>query len=166
MLAESRVARYTMESEIQLEPAIPLLSLLAVVVIIARFTEWCVMECGGQIATRGLLEKMVRGVGGVRTTFFDEYPSGKIINRLVKDADQLRATAPIRLGDSTASVVELAVTAAVMGIASPWAAAVAFPMLLFFFYVQRNIAPMSSSRMIIPAPPRCTSREVGLRQPT
>lgn len=127
---------------IQLEPAIPLLSLLAVVVIIARFTEWCVIECGGQIATRGLLEKMVRGVGGVRTTFFDEYPSGKIINRLVKDADQLRATAPIRLGDSTASVVELAVTAAVMGIASPWAAAVAFPMLLFFFYVQRNIAPM------------------------
>ena len=134
---------------IRLEPAISLLALLAAVVIVGRFIEWCVMECGGQLASRRLLGKMVHGVARVRTTFFDEYPSGKIINRLVKDADQLRAMAPIRIGDSTASVVELSVTAAVMGIASPWAAAVAFPMLLFFFYVQRNVAPMLQRTLML-----------------
>lgn len=125
-----------------LVPSISLLATLAVGVILGRFMQWGIFECGGQMASRGLFERMVRGVGRVRTTFFDEYPSGKVINRLVKDADQLRVFGPIRLGDSTASVVELFVTAAVLGAVSPWAGLVAVPMLLFFFYVQRNISPM------------------------
>ena len=39
-------------------------------------------------------------------------------------------------------------------------------MVTFSCAMQRNIAPRSSSRMMTPVPPRCTSSDVGLRQPT
>ncbi len=140
----SMVECASVPTEIGLEfvPSLPLLIGLAVAVVLSRLFQWTVFECGGQLASRALFRRMLRGVGNTRTTFFDEYPSGKIINRLVKDADQLRMFGPIRIGDSSASVVELLVTAAVLGVASPWAGLVALPMLAFFLYVQRNVAPM------------------------
>jgi ABC-type multidrug transport system fused ATPase/permease subunit len=92
---------------------------------------------------------MVRGVGRARTTFFDEYPSGKVINRLVKDADSLRVFGPVRLGDTIGCVVELLVVAIVIAYASPIAALIALPTFLFFVYIQRNLAPMLQHLLLL-----------------
>ncbi len=118
------------------------LSILALAAFLCRFIQWTAFESGGQIASLGLFRRMVKGVGNVRTTFFDEYPSGKVINRLVKDSDQLRVMAPIRIGDATSAVVELLVVAGMIAIASPLAAVVVVPTFLCFLYIQRNVAPM------------------------
>lgn len=115
---------------------------VAAIVLVSRVVQWIVYEAIGQIASQGLFERMLRGVGQTRTTFFDEYPSGKIINRVVKDADQLRIYGPIRLGDSVTALMELLVITVVISLASPVAALVAIPALAAFLFIQRNVAPM------------------------
>jgi ABC-type multidrug transport system fused ATPase/permease subunit len=56
---------------------------------------------------------------------------------------------PIRVGDSINSLVELVVVAFVISYASKTAALVAIPTLVFFVYVQRNIAPMLQHIMVL-----------------
>jgi ABC-type multidrug transport system fused ATPase/permease subunit len=130
-------------------PSILILVVLALLLIVIRILQWVIFESGGQLASQKFFEKMVRSVGGVRTTFFDEYPSGKVINRFVKDADALRVYGPIRIGDTIGSVVELMSVAIVISFASPIAALIALPTFLFFVYVQRNIAPMLQHVMVL-----------------
>lgn len=125
------------------------LALVALVVFLLRLIQWPVFEAGGQIFSMGLFTRMVGGVGRVRTTFFDEYPSGKVINRLIKDADQLRLYAPIRIGDASSALVELVILAIVISFASPLAAIVAIPAFASFMLIQRNIAPMLQKIMML-----------------
>jgi ABC-type multidrug transport system fused ATPase/permease subunit len=132
-----------------LAPSFTLLGWLAVSLVLLRIVQWTLFETGGQLGSSGLFRKLVGGVGRVRTTFFDEYPSGKIINRLVRDSDSLRLYGPIRLGDSINALVELVVVAFVISYASKAAALVAIPTLVFFVYVQRNIAPMLQHIMVL-----------------
>jgi ABC-type multidrug transport system fused ATPase/permease subunit len=125
-----------------IRPTLPTLCALAFVIFIVRLVQWVVFESGGQLASQQLFSRMVHGVGHVRTTFFDEYPSGKIINRLAKDADHLRVSAPIRIGDAVSALVELLVVAGIIGYANPVAALAVFPALGTFFMIQRSVAPM------------------------
>jgi ABC-type multidrug transport system fused ATPase/permease subunit len=134
---------------ITLTPSLNLLARLAVLVVFLRLVQWTLFETGGQLGSSGLFRRLVRGVGRVRTTFFDEYPSGKIINRLVKDSDSLRLFGPIRIGDSVNAIVELLVVAVLISYASKTAALVALPTLLFFLYVQKNVAPMLQHIMVL-----------------
>jgi len=132
-----------------LTPSFQLLGFLALAVFLVRVVQWNLFETGGQIASQGLFRRMVHGVGRVRTTFFDEYPSGKIINRLVKDADNLRLFGPIRIGDTTTAIVELASIAGVIWLASPSVALVAVPAFLIFLFIQRNVAPMLQKLLVL-----------------
>jgi ABC-type multidrug transport system fused ATPase/permease subunit len=134
---------------VTITPSFKTLVALAVGVIATRLVQWVGFEAGGQLASRNFFQEMVHGVGRVRTTFFDEYPSGKVINRLVKDADSLRVFGPTRLGDTMGSIVELIVVAVVIALASPIAALIALPTFLFFVYVQRNLAPMLQHMLVL-----------------
>ncbi len=134
---------------INLTPSLFAISCIAVCIYLTRTIQWNLFETGSQLAVRGLLKDMVRGVARVRTTFFDEYPSGKIINRLVKDSNSLRFFAPIRIGDTVNSIVEVLVMAITISFANRVAALFAVPVLLFFLYVQRNIAPMLQHLMVL-----------------
>lgn len=125
------------------------LAVLVLCAFILRAGQWISFESGGQVFAKNLIQKMVRGLGATRTTFFDEYPSGKIINRVVKDADSLRMMLPIRLGDTSSAIVELLVIAATVAFASPLAACLAIPTFLFFLYVQRNIAPILQKLIVL-----------------
>lgn len=130
-------------------PSLTILVWLAFIVVVLRIMQWTLFETGGQLGSSGLFRRLVSGVGRVRTTFFDEYPSGKIINRVVKDSDSLRLFGPIRLGDSVNAIIELFVVALLISYASKAAALVAIPTLLFFLYVQKNIAPMLQHIMVL-----------------
>lgn len=134
---------------ITLTPSFNLLAWLAAIVVLLRIAQWTLFETGGQLGSSSLLRGLVSGVGRVRTTFFDEYPSGKIINRVVKDSDSLRVFGPIRIGDSVNAIIELFVVALLISYASKAAALVAVPTLLFFLYVQKNVAPMVQHIMVL-----------------
>jgi ABC-type multidrug transport system fused ATPase/permease subunit len=139
----------TLPLGINLTPSLSAISCIAVCIYLTRTIQWNLFETGSQLAIRGLLKDMVHGVARARTTFFDEYPSGKIINRLVKDSDSLRLYAPIRIGDTVNSIVEVLVIAIAISFANKVAALFAVPVLLFFLYVQRNLAPMLQHLMVL-----------------
>lgn len=134
---------------LSLEPSLALLCALAAFVTLLKALQWNLFETVGQVASRGLLREMLQGVARTRTTFFDEYPSGKIINRLVKDSDSLRLFGPIRLGDSMAGIVELIVVSVMMSFASAAAALLSVPTFIFFLWLQRNIAPMLQKTLVL-----------------
>ncbi len=125
------------------------LAALVICAFIIRAIQWISFESGGQVFAKSLSQKMVKGLNATRTTFFDEYPSGKIINRVVKDADSLRMMLPVRLGDTSSAVVDLMVITGVVALASPVAALIAIPTFLFFLYVQRNIAPILQKLIVL-----------------
>lgn len=152
-LAECSVAgacsRYELVGGIAATPSFQLLLVLAIGLVCLRVVQWTLFETGGQLTSSDLFRKMFRGVGQVRTTFFDEYPSGKIINRLVKDADSLRLYGPIKIGDGLNALIELLSIAVVISYASKTAALIAIPALLVFMLIQRNIAPMLQHLMVL-----------------
>lgn len=133
-----RLAPVDWRSEVSLR----VLALTAAVMVSVRILGWIFFEVGGQWAALHLHRRMVAGVGRVRTTFFDEFPSGKLINRLVRDFDSLRQMAPIRIGDTINALIELLVLAVVISFAHPLAAVVVVPTLGFFIFIQRQVAPM------------------------
>lgn len=119
------------------------------IAFVIRSMQWTVFESGGQLFAKKLTAKMLRGLGATRTTFFDEYPSGKIINRLIKDADSLRMYLPIRLGDASSAFIEFVVITSIVALASPWAALISIPAFLLFLYIQRNIAPILQKLIVL-----------------
>lgn len=134
---------------VSVDVTLQLLVLCTLFVICIRIFQWTLFESGGQLAALPLFRKMAAGMTRVRTTFFDEYPSGKIINRVVRDFDQLKMLGPIRIGDSSIAIVELLTATIVIGLVSPLAALVAIPAFLVFLYVQSNVAPMLQRAMVL-----------------
>ena len=110
--------------------------------IIFRILCWTIFEVGGQWSSRALHAKMVRAVANVRTTFFDENPSGRLINRLIRDFDNLRYTGVVRLGDAFCALAEVFCAAGLVVFAHPVGALLIIPTLLGFMYIQSNVAPM------------------------
>lgn len=111
-------------------------------VVTLRVLGWICFEVGGQISSLPLFRRMLAGLGTVRTTFFDEHPSGRIINRVVRDFDTLRVMGVIRIGDTINALVELGVIAVIVGFVHPAAGFVILPTLAVFLYIQRQVAPM------------------------
>lgn len=124
------------------------LAALVTSAFLIRSIQWILFESGGQVFAKNIIRNTVKSLGATRTTFFDEYPSGKIINRIVKDADSLLTMLPVRLGDSSSALAELVVITALVALASPIAATIAIPAFLLFIYIQRHIAP-SLQKLII-----------------
>ncbi len=104
--------------------------------VILRIAAWALFEMSGMWSSRLLHQEMVRGLAGTRTTFFDENPSGRLINRLVRDFDEVRSTAIIFVGDFFNASIEVLSIGAVAALASPWAAALMLPLLGGFAYAQ------------------------------
>src|SRR6187399_1637568 len=118
---------------------------LILVVILAtalRISAWALFEVSGMWSSQRIHADMVRGMARTRTTFFDENPSGRLINRLVRDYDELRLNAIVFVGDFFNSMVEVLSVAVIAALANPWAAALMAPLLLIFAYAQWNRSAM------------------------
>ncbi len=110
--------------------------------IFFRIAAWALFETSGMWATLGIHGRMVRALGRTRTTFFDENPSGRLINRLIRDYDEVRSTAVIFVGDFLNAMVEIFAVAGVAYLASPLAATLILPLLVLFFYIQYHRSGM------------------------
>jgi len=123
-----------------------------------RISAWALFEAIGMWSSQSIYSKIVRGLTETRTTFFDENPSGRIINRLIRDYDELRSNAIIFVGDFFNAIIEVLGIAAVACFASPWAMAAVIPLLLIFFFIQfqrstmiehcRSLSSVASSHVL------------------
>ena len=79
-----------------------------------------------------------------RTSFFDENPSGRLINRLVRDFDQVRSVGIISIADTTGALIDLLSIWLLTAFANPWVAGLMLPLLWVFFTLQNQRAPLVS----------------------
>jgi ABC-type multidrug transport system fused ATPase/permease subunit len=112
------------------------LFLITALAMSLRIAAWALFEISGMWSSQGIHSEMVEGMSRTRTTFFDENPSGRLINRLIRDYDEVRSTAIIFMGDFFNATVEILSIAVVTSFASPWAAVMTLPLLAGFSYVQ------------------------------
>jgi ABC-type multidrug transport system fused ATPase/permease subunit len=118
------------------------LMLITVLATTLRISAWALFEISGMWSSQRIHAEMVRGMSRTRTTFFDENPSGRLINRLVRDYDELRSNAIVFVGDFFNSMVEVLSVSVIAALASPWAALLMAPLLLIFAWVQWNRSAM------------------------
>ena len=118
------------------------LILLVALATALRFAAWALFEISAMWSSQLIHAGMVRGMSRTRTTFFDENPSGRLINRLVRDYDELRFNAIVFVSDFFNSLVEVLSVAVIAALASPWASLLMVPLLLIFAYVQWNRSAM------------------------
>lgn len=119
-----------------------LLALIALGAALLRLGSWALFEIAGQWATQTIHQRMVAAVARTRTTFFDENPSGRLINRLVRDFDNLRTTGIVRISDMVYAITETLCVSALVFLAHPIGALLIIPTLVIFFYAQGQISPM------------------------
>lgn len=110
--------------------------------LLLRVAAWALFEISGMWSSGRIHGRMVAGLSRTRTTFFDENPSGRLVNRLVRDFDEVRSTAIIFVGDLFNVSIEILGIAILASFANPWAAAVMLPLLAIFAYIQFHRSQM------------------------
>jgi len=115
---------------------------LVAIALITRFLSWAIFELGGFWFMQDFHRLMVAGLQRVRTTYFDENPSGRIINRLVNDFENLKSTCIVRFGDTLQALLEVLSIATLVLFANPSGAILIIPTIAMFLYIQWSIAPM------------------------
>jgi ATP-binding cassette, subfamily C (CFTR/MRP), member 1 len=131
-----RVAGYDLTYDISF------LVVIAVFAFLSRALAWGLFEITGLVSALPLYRKLLESLAHVRTTFFDEVPSGRLLNRMVRDFDHLRTTGIIRISDFFNALGEVAIAGAVLCVASPEAALLVLPSTGLFLYLQANLAPI------------------------
>jgi ABC-type multidrug transport system fused ATPase/permease subunit len=113
------------------------------------FIAWFLVEVIGQYLAYKVHRTMISAVGSTRTTFFDEYPSGKLINRIIRDFDLLRKMAPIRIGDTIGATIDVLVGITIIAIAAPLLAVLSVPLIIWVVYIQFNLNPLLQKSLIL-----------------
>jgi ABC-type multidrug transport system fused ATPase/permease subunit len=116
--------------------------ILILLCLVSRVLAWIVFEVSGQWASLGLHRKVIEGLSNVRVTYFDQNPSGEILNKLMGDFERLRVTGVLRMGDSVSCLTDVVFIAGLVFFSSPWVALCIFPVLILFFYIQSLVTPM------------------------
>lgn len=112
--------------------------------VVVRMITWAGFELPGQWSTQVLHRSMMRGIQQVRTTYFDENPSGRLITRIVSDFDNIRGKCIERLDDATNCLFEALAVGVIAYIAHPVAGLGVFPVVACYLYLQWYVAPIKS----------------------
>lgn len=119
--------------------------------IFFRIGAWMTFEMSGMWASQSIHQQMVDRLSHTRTTYFDENPSGRLINRLIRDFDEVRSTAIIFAGDLLNAFIEVLSIAIVASFAHPIAGFLIIPLMTLFSYIQKNRALMLSHSRLLSA---------------
>lgn len=123
------------------------ISTLVILVLFAMFCRvaaWMLFELSGQWSTQRLHADMMESISGVRTTFFDENPSGRLINRLLGDWGMLRLEGVMTYGDTTNGLMEVLCVGLLIMVADPIAGLLIIPVVGLYVGLQAQLAPMMS----------------------
>jgi ABC-type multidrug transport system fused ATPase/permease subunit len=120
------------------------LVVLTLFAMLCRVGAWTLFELSGQWSTQQIQADMMKSISGVRTTFFDENPSGRLINRLLGDYGMLRLEGVMSIGDTTNGLAEVLCVGLLIMIANPVAGLLIVPVVLLYVALQAQLAPMMS----------------------
>jgi ABC-type multidrug transport system fused ATPase/permease subunit len=101
-----------------------------------RIAAWAFFEISGMWASGKIHDDMIKGLTRTRTTFFDENPSGRILNRLVRDFDEVRSTGIIFVGDLFNATIEILCVLVIAAFASPFTIVLGLPLFASFYVIQ------------------------------
>lgn len=118
------------------------IALVIGVSIFFRILGWLVFEIAGQWSAQDIHRACVQALSKVRVTFFDENPSGRLINRLIRDFDNLRIMGVVRIGDVINALADILSATLFVAFAQPLVLFLLIPTLSVFVYIQYNIALM------------------------
>ena len=117
---------------------------LVLFAMFCRVAAWMMFELSGQWSTQEIHAEIMRSVSGVRTTFFDENPSGRLINRVLGDYGRLRLQGVMTYGDTANGLMEVLCVGVLIMVASPIAGLLIVPAVLLYVALQLQLAPMMS----------------------
>ena len=117
---------------------------IAVVAMFCRVAAWTMFELSGQWSTQEIQAQMMKSICKVRTSFFDENPSGRLINRLLGDYGMLRLDGVMSIGDTANSFADVICVGLLIMIAHPIAGLLILPVILLYVGLQTQLAPMMS----------------------
>ncbi|MDA0979545.1 MAG: ABC transporter transmembrane domain-containing protein, partial [Proteobacteria bacterium] len=120
------------------------LLVLVLAAMFCRISAWMLFELSGQWSTQALQADMMKSVAGVRTTFFDENPSGRLINRLLGDYGMLRLDGVMSFGDTANGLIEVLCVGVLIMLANPVAGLLIVPVVFLYVALQSQLAPMMS----------------------
>ncbi len=120
------------------------LFVLTLFAMVSRVAAWTLFELSGQWSTQQIQADMMKSISGVRTTFFDQNPSGRLINRLLGDYGMLRLEGVMSIGDTTNGLAEVLCVGLLIMVASPVAGLLIVPVVLLYVALQAQLAPMMS----------------------
>lgn len=120
------------------------LFVLTLFAMVSRVAAWTLFELSGQWSTQKIQADMMKSISGVRTTFFDQNPSGRLINRLLGDYGMLRLEGVMSIGDTTNGLAEVLCVGLLIMVASPVAGMLIVPVVLLYVALQTQLAPMMS----------------------
>jgi ABC-type multidrug transport system fused ATPase/permease subunit len=122
---------------------------LALLSTVLRILAWAVFELTAQWSAQRIYARLTHAVARARTTFFDENPSGRMINRLVSDYNQVRTVGLTSINDTVSAWIDLLSIFLLTALASLYSGLLIVPLLVIFFYLQRLRAPLViHSRMV------------------
>jgi ATP-binding cassette subfamily C (CFTR/MRP) protein 1 len=120
------------------------LVLLTLLAMLFRTLAWVMFELSGHWSTQNIQADMMRSISHVRTTFFDQNPSGRLINRLLGDFGMLRLDGVMSLGDTLNGLAEVACVGVLIMVANPVAGFLIVPVVFIYIALQLQLAPMMS----------------------
>jgi len=117
---------------------------IVLIAMFCRVSAWMMFELSGQWSTQQIQADMMKSISGVRTTFFDENPSGRLINRLIGDYNMLRLDGVMTVGDTVNGLAEVLCVGLLIMVAHPVAGLLIVPAVLMYVALQMQLAPMMS----------------------
>lgn len=118
------------------------LLLLAVLATVLRILAWAAYELSAQWSAQRIYTRMIEAVARARTTFFDENPSGRMINRLVIDYNQVRTVGLSSINEAIGAWIDIVAIFLLTAIASLYCGILIAPVLVIFFYLQAWRSPL------------------------
>jgi ABC-type multidrug transport system fused ATPase/permease subunit len=130
--------------ELVMPVTISTLVVLVLMAMFCRISAWMLFELSGQWSTQKQHADMMASVSQVRTTFFDENPSGRLINRLLGDYGMLRLDGVMSYGNTVNGLMEVLCVGALIMVANPIAGLLIIPAVIAYIALQVQLAPMMS----------------------
>ena len=116
--------------------------LIFTICFIGKIISFAAVEIGGQWSTQAWHKKMMLSVAGVRTTYFDENPSGRLLNKMASDYSKVRLHCISYISDVQFATLDLLCIAIIISLAHPIPALTLVPILFIYLRFQSYFAPM------------------------
>lgn len=133
-----------MNWEVVIPASMSTLVVLVLCAMFCRISAWMLFELSGQWSTQNVHRDLMENMSGVRTTFFDENPSGRLLNRMLSDWGMLRLEGVMSYGDTANGLIEVLCVGALIMVANPIAGLLIIPAVICYIALQAQLAPMMS----------------------